>query len=249
MLEPRFFNLRVSTRHPPSVIGQHVAFTCIADDGSFIYCKHDVNGQPVRASEWFATRLADHLGLPTAACFIIDDPETNESYFGSRQVPSIADRFEVADFLNRVHRNELDQIGSWPGQFLAMLRAYDMFVDNPDRAPDNFILQRNGGRTNLVPIDYASARLLKGTVDTFPVESERTILVGNVHQRLHGTHVESAIELVERIGATPRSVVDGIFSEMPESWLNDRQRGIFDGFWTDGRKDRRIANLRRALNG
>lgn len=249
MLEPRLFNLRVSTRHPNAVNGQHLAFTCIADDGSFIYCKDDANGHPARASEWVGTRLANHLGIPTAACFIIDDVESGESFFGSRQVPSVGDRFEVADFLGRSHRNELGQAGTFPGQFLAMLHAFDLFLDNPDRAPDNFILQRDGGRTNLIPIDYASARLIRATADTFPVESERTISVGNLHRKLHGSHLESAMEMVERIGAIPASIVDDIFNEMPECWLSDRQRGNFDGFWTDGRKDRRIALLRRALNG
>jgi hypothetical protein len=226
-----------------------LAFGCIADDGAYYYCKIDTDNHPARAADWFGTRFASHLGLPTAQCAIIEDAEDGMEYFGSRLVPSLADRIAVGDFLLRPHNNELGQPGSWPGQFLSMLDALDRFLDNPDRGSDNFVLTRDGPQTNLCPIDLASARLFDCTTDGFPVERERTIFVGKQYRRIHGRHTESAMEMLDRIAAVPAATVLNFLNEMPDTWLNARQRGNFYDFWTDGRKEQRLKNLRSALSG
>lgn len=247
--QPQLFHRRVSTRLPDSVKGQHLAFTCITDDGGFYFCKEDRNGHPARATEWLATRLARHVGIPTAECAVVEDAETGEQFFGSKRVPSIADSFAVSDFLNTPHSNELGGVGLWPGQFLAMLRAFDHFIDNPDRGPHNFVLARDGSQTNLCPIDFASARLFQCTADRFPLESERTIFVGKLHRLIHGHHPESAGEMLNRLAAVPASVVNGFLEEMPESWLTDHHRGALNEFWSDGRRDQRLKNLHAELSG
>ena len=248
-VQSRLFHRRVSTRLLDSVQGQHLAFTCVADDGSYFFCKEDRNGHPARATDWFATRLARHIGIPTADCAIVEDGETGEEFFGSKRVPSMADRFAVADFLGSPHTNELGGVGTWPGQFLAMLRAYDLFIDNPDRGPDNFVLIRDGSQTNLCPIDFASARIFQCTTDGFPLERDRTIFVGNAHKLIHGPHAESAVEMLKRLAAVPAGIVNCFLAEMPEAWLSGHQRGMFNDFWSDGRKDQRLKNLHAALSG
>jgi len=248
--QQRLFHRRISTRLPDSVVGRHLAFACIADDGGYFFCKVDAGDQhPARAAEWLSSRLARHVGLPTADCAIIEDLVDGTDYFGSKRLPSISDRFAVADFLDQPHRDELGQIGSFPGQFLAMLRAFDLFIDNPDRGHDNFVLTRDGLQTNLCPIDFASARLFDCTTDRFPVAGERTNFVGNFHQRVHGRHLESAVEMLDRIAAVPASTVNNFLNEMPESWLSDQKRGNFYEFWSDDRKEQRLKNLHIALSG
>jgi hypothetical protein len=243
------FHRRVSTRLPDAVQGRHLAFTCFTDDGSYFFCKEDRDGHPARATDWFATRLARHLGIPTAECAIIEDSETGEEFFGSRRLPSVADRFAVAEFLARPRNNELGGPGTWPGQFLAMLRAYDLFIDNPDRGPENFVLSRDGSHTNLCPIDYASARLFRCSTDHFPLDHERTIFVGKAHELIHGPHRESAVEMLNRLAGVPAGIINGILGEMPETWLTDQQRGTFSEFWSAGPKDQRLQNLRTVLSG
>jgi hypothetical protein len=248
-VQSRLFHRRVSTRFPNAAQGRHLAFGCIADDGWYFYCKEDRDGLPVRATEWMATRLARLCGIATADCAIIEDPSTGEELFGSRQPDSVADRFTVAAFLSQTHTNELGEVSLWPGQYLARLRALDMFIDNPDRGNDNFVLARDGLQTNLCAIDFGSARLFRCTTDAFPVESERTISVGKLHQQIHGSHLDSAVEMLEQLARIPADIVRSILNELPDSWLSESQRGTFNGFWSDGRKEQRIKNLRSALSG
>jgi hypothetical protein len=248
-IQARLFHRRVSTRFPDAAVGQHLAFGCIADDGNYFYCKDDLDGRLVRATEWIATRLARQVGIATAECVIIEDMESGRQLFGSKQLPSMADRFAVADYLSRPHPNELGDVGTWPGQYLAMLSAYDLFIDNPDRGHDNFVLARDGLQANLCAIDFGSARLLDCTIDRFPVESEATIFVGRLHQQIHGSHRGSALEMVEKLSRVPAAFVETILGEMPDDWLSETHRGTFNGFWSDGRKEQRLANLRSVLSG
>ncbi len=243
------FQRRVSTRLPDAVRGQHLAFGCIADDGRYYYCKEDRNGHPARASEWLATRLARAVDLPTVECAVVLDPDTGEEFFGSRQVELVADFFSVRDFLSRPNTDELGGHGAFPGQFLTELRTFDLFVDNPDRGPDNFVLVRDGLLTNLCPIDFASARLIECTTDGFPLETERTIFVGKLHQELHGSHPEFVEKMLEKLAAISVTTVRKILGEMPDLWLTVHQRGKIDEFWSDGRRDQRLKNLRAALSG
>jgi hypothetical protein len=234
---------------PDAVSGRHLAFGCIADDGNYFFCKMDADGQPARATEWLATRLARHVGLPTADCAIVEDLDEGLDYFGSKLVPSISDKFAVTEFLTKRHQNELGQAANFPGQFLAMLRTFDLFIDNPDRGPDNFVLVRDGLQTNLCPIDFASARLFDCTIDRFPVAGERTNFVGQHYRRIHGDHLESAVEMLDRISAVPAATVVNFLNEMPDTWLNARQLGDIHEFWSDGRREQRLKNLRSALSG
>jgi hypothetical protein len=247
--QARLFHRHVSTRFPDAVQGRHLAFGCIADDGAYFYCKDDLDGAPARAAEWVCTRLARTLGLPTADCAILLDPENGRELFGSKRLPSIADSFAVANFLSSPHKNELGEPGHFPGQYLARVRAFDMFIDNPDRGSDNFVLVRDGLQTNLCPNDFGSARLFRCTTDAFPVETERTVSVGKLHQLIHGPHLASAMEMLKELERVPATLIQSFLQEMPESWLSESQRGTFSGFWTNGQKEQRIAKLRSALTG
>jgi len=220
----------------------------MADDGHYFFCKEDLDGHPVRASEWLATRLAARVGIAAADCAVMTDDD-GETYFASKLVPSMADRVILDQFLMTPRPNELGQPGNWPGEYLAMLRAFDQFVDNPDRGNDNFILSREGARTNLCAIDFGSAHLIRGSIDQFPVESDRTMLVGKLHQRIHGVHINAAMEMLGRIAVIPAAAVETIVTEMPESWLSERQRGNLYDFWSSDRREKRIATLRAALTG
>lgn len=246
-LEPTLFNRRVSTRYPDAMVGRHLAFGCIADDGTYFYCKQDIDAHPARATEWIATRIADRVGIIVPPCAVLEDD--GRTYFGSQEITSLADQTTLDNFLLNPQRNELLQPSPWPGEYLAMLRAFDRFMDNPDRCPSNFLLANNGFSRNLCAIDFASARLLDCAADRFPVESEATMFVGRLHERIHGVFPEAAREMLGRIASIPASVVEGILGEMPSSWLSERQRGNFDAFWSDGRRRQRIDNLRASIGG
>jgi hypothetical protein len=243
--QTRLFHRRVTTPLPAQPNGQHVGFRCWTDDGLY-YCKDDQAGLFIRSTEWIATQLAHHLGIATAQCAIIET-EDGQTYFGSRSPLSVADEVEVSRMLSLPATGELGQPLSWLGQYLAGLRVFDMFIDNPDRSVRNFILDRDGTFARLCAIDFASARLLMLPIDRFPVASEPTIFVGNILRKTHGSHADSANEMLDRIAAIPPSVVEHILKEIPEDWLPGDIRGKVNAFWSSGDLKARVACLREHL--
>lgn len=243
--QSRLFHRRVTAVLPAQPNGQHVGFRCWTDDG-FYYCKDDQFGQYIRSIEWLATQLAQHLGIATAQCAIIEAKD-GQTYFGSRSPASVADDVETSRMLSLPATGELGQPLPWLGQYLAGLRVFDLFIDNPDRSVRNFILDRDGTFARLCAIDFASARLLKFPIDRFPVASEPTIFVGNILRKTHGSHADSANEMLERIASIPPSVVDQILNQIPEDWLPQDIRGKMNAFWSGGDLKARVACLREHL--
>jgi hypothetical protein len=238
-----FLNRRVSTRLPRFPNGKDIDFRCFADDGALYYCKDDKDGRPLRAIEWILTKLAEHLGLSVADCAVIEDDD-GRTYFGSKSPSSVAAQVEVSRYMGSPVRGELGQPLPWLGQYLARLWAYDLFVDNPDRCLPNFILDQDGQPRRLRAIDFASARLMDFSTDRFPVESEHTVWVGRVVRKTHGPHLDSALEMIDRIAAVPLNEIDQIVGRMPSDWFSVDQREGLSGFWSEGRRLDRIARLR-----
>ncbi len=245
--EPSLFYRRISTELPGFPNGQHISFRCITSDGSMFYCKDDRDGRPVRAVEWIATKLADHLGLSVAEAAIIEDDRGN-TFFGSKSPRSLANQDEVFRHLTTPATGELGQPIPWLGQYLASLNAFDCFIDNPDRTLNNFILDNDGYPRRLRAIDFASARLIDFSAERFPVESENTVLVGRVVRDIHGAHAASGLEMLDRIAAVPLRKVQEIVEPMPNDWLTTNQREGLSEFWVHGGRTDRISRLRALLS-
>lgn len=234
---------RISTVLSYEPVGRDISFRCFAADGGPYYCKEDRDFRPIRATEWVSTMLAQHVGIAVADPAVLEDDELN-TFFGSKGPTSVASDREVELLLNRPSRNELGQAGLWPGQYLASLFAFDMFVGNPDRCIRNFVLDRSAAPHRLCAIDFASAHLIGCTADRFPVESDHTVWVGRAWQKTHGTHFESAQEMLDRLAAVPWSVMDRIVQQMPIDWLDPAQREGLIKFWEGGVRLERISRLR-----
>jgi hypothetical protein len=232
-IQKSMFNVRVSTILPNPPIGQHHSMLCIGEDGRTYHCKEDVGHMRIRATEWIATRLADHIGISVADCAIIEGFQ-GESYFGSREPISLGAEHEFEHFLNVVSRDETGRRHSWIGQYFARVWAFDLFVDNPDRLLRNFILDRDGSVARLRAIDFASARFLKVPDTNFPVATDNTSIVGKAVRNRYGAHCDAAFELLERIRAVPPGVIEGFIREMPDDWLPADQMGGFVEVWSNG---------------
>lgn len=239
-------NVRISTTYPANPVGQDIALQCIGEDGHFYFGKTDRDGRPIRATEWIATKLAEHLGISVADCAVLES-DAGETLFGSRCPTSVADQMELDHFINTAAKNELGQPASWLGQYFARVSAFDLFVDNPDRNLRNFVLERDGTARRLRAIDFASARLIDFSTDRFPFDFDNTIRIGKFIRARHGSHQSSAIEMLERIGAVPPEVVRGILTNMPEEWLSNDQMEAFIEVWSDGRRNQRLSHLRALI--
>lgn len=240
------FNIRVSTVLPAYPIGQDLAFVCIGDDGRTYYCKSDRNGFPIRATEWIATQLANHLGLSVADAVVLENND-GATFFGSRAPFSLAAEMQLGHFFNVAAKDELGRPSQWLGRFLAQIWAFDIFIDNPDRNLRNFILDQDGQMVRLRAIDFASARFLMRADTNFPIASESTSIVGRIIRTRHGAHREAGIEMLDRIDAIPSGVIAGILSGMPDDWLLEDQIGRLIKAWSDDRLRERTAKARALI--
>ena len=239
------FNVRVSTKLPAFPNGQDIAFHCIADDGAVYFCKGDHAGRSIRATEWICTKLADHLGLSVADCAVVEDD--GDTFFGSRSPQSLADRFELDRVLRSAAVDEVGRPATWLGQMLAQIWAFDLFVSNPDRNLQNFILDRDGQVGQIRAIDFASAPLFPFPLGKFPIASTPTVTIGTLVRTIHGSHKPAAFEILDRIGAVPPSAIESIVSKMPTDWLSQDQMGGICEVWSDGRNQKRVSELKALI--
>lgn len=235
--------LRTRIRHiyPSRPTNKHIRFHCTAFDERTYYCKDDADGRPIRATEWISQSLALHLGIAVAEFQIIE--HEGETFFGSREAISTADIFKVRDYLSREQQNELGET-DWFGRWLSRLYALDMFLNNPDRGMNNFVLE-NG--SSLRAIDFADSRLEDITSERFPVATSNTVCNVKFIENVHGFSLDSAREMIERIRVIPVSVIDGIIGGMPNDWMVDDQKQQIHEAWASGRISHRLSALRAGL--
>lgn len=243
-LENQLFARRTRIVYP-APNGADVVFTCHDHNGDFFYCKGDQRGRPVRATELICTRLAERLGIRTAPCAIVE--HDGDTYFGSQQELSPADRFAVADYLTTPQTNELGQSSHFPGEYLAQLNALDIFLSNPDRGTHNFLLVKDGAIQRICAIDFADADLAGLSSHRFPVANSPTVSVGNRLRGIHGPFTDSAVEMVDRIAALPKDVFTRLVNEVPDEWLTQEKRGGLNEIWSSPGFHSRVAILRASL--
>ncbi len=241
------FHVRVGTPLPTFGNGKDIAFPCIGDDGNTYYCKGDSRGLPLRAIEWTCHSLAKHVGLSVADYAIVAN-DNGETYFGSKSPKNvIAARFELENALRLAANDEVGRPVPWVGQYLSQLFAFDHFVCNPDRDTQNIILDKDNSPHLIRAIDFADAELLPFPVGKSLIETAPTVRVGKHLRAQYGTHKPIALEMLERIGAVPQSVIAGMLGQMPEDWLSEDQAGDFVEVWSDGRCEKRINELKTLI--
>ena len=238
------FNVRVSTRLPGFPNGNDIQFHCFGDDGHVYYCKTDSNGRLIRATEWIAYSLAQHLGLSVADYAILEDND-GETYFGSRSPKSVvSDQFALERFMRDASKDEVGHPSSWIGQMLARQWAFDLFIGNPDRTLQNFILDQDGRVGQIRAIDFASASLIPLLSGKFPIDDDATIRIGRFVRAQFGVHKAAAFELLDRIEAVPLSTLEEMIAAMPCEWLSRDQASEFKKVWANGQRTDRLNQLR-----
>jgi hypothetical protein len=246
--QQELFPLTLTGFLPELPKGSHLEF--VADvGGSRFYCKRDKNGLPIRATEWFATSLAQHLNIPVPDFAPILNPENGEVLFGSKGTWGTASDVAVKTFLTTPQSYD-GAIGGetpWLGSHLSRLYVYDLFVGNPDRQLCNFLLVSESGVRRLLAFDFASANLSELGGANFPVAQSPTISVGRQLRKLHGFDPKSATEMLDWIVAVPDTVVEKVLATMPEDWLSESEKGRISGLWSDGTIGTRLAALRSGL--
>lgn len=240
------FPKRASTIYPGRPNGADIAFICAAAEGGTYYCKTDNGARPARATEWFGQCLAKHIGISVPEFTVIEDND-GETYFGSLSHTSTASQTHLTSFLLKPNVDELRRRLPWPGRYLSGLYSLDMFLANPDRDFTNFVLVQEGSVSRLCAIDFAAADLVQLTGQQFPIAHTRTVLVGKILRDRHGFFADSALEMVDRIAAVPRQVVEGFVGEIPADWLSEPRRKEICAGWSGPSFQNRLSALRAGI--
>lgn len=230
------FPRRIHTVLPHSGNSKDLLLQGIADDDQIYFLKHDANGKPEMASEWIGTKISERIGVAVAECSPIQSPD-GRIVFGSRKVAGVADAIETASFMTTPTVDELGQGEGFPGSYLSMVHALDMFLKNVDRHYGNFVSVRDGSSRRLYAIDFGRSLFWDWPLNGFPVGNDQTVVVGRRLRRLHKFDKNAAQSVVELIRNVPGSVVEQMISEMPDGWLSPRLADEFMTFWNgDGRQ-------------
>ncbi|PAV92612.1 hypothetical protein WR25_06382 [Diploscapter pachys] len=245
--EPSLFPVRASTIYPAPPNGADILFHCEGDRGGTYYCKGDHSGRQIRATEWFFTHLAHHVGFATPECAIVERRDANTSFFGSRQIASPASAMELHNLLMTPQRGELGQPSSWPGAYLSQLYAFDLFAGNWDRSIQNFLLQNEGFTRRLCVFDFASCSLEGLAAIKFPVASDPTVRIGKFLRLRHGFFPKAAIEMIDRLAAIPAETITRFLSLMPDDWMSAEQKESICELWSKHQIASRLAALRSGL--
>jgi hypothetical protein len=175
------------------------------------------------------TRLAAALNIRTPGWAIIEHDA--ETYFGSLSEPSSALPFEARDYLTTPQHNELGQMSHFPGEFLAELLAFDLFIGNSDRGLNNFLVLRDGSFPPICAVDFADGEVGNLASGRFPVATSPTVIVGKRLAAIHGSFARSAVGMVDRIAALPAHVFTRLVRDVPSDWLSADRKGDLDAVW------------------
>lgn len=241
------FPARITTRYPSSPIGKDYAFLCEAGNDGTFHCKGDKSNKLVRANEWIAQSLTHHLGIPVPEFRVIEDAD-GETFFGSREIISTALQSDVVHFLSYAQLDETGRASEWLGRQLSGLTAVDLFLSNPDRTMQNFVFVLDGAMRRLCAIDFADVDLKDLTSDRFPIVGTNTMRHGRFLRSKHGFFVESALEMIDRIEAVPRGLIEGILRDMPDDWMTGDQRNDIVDAWSGKQIAARLSALRAGIS-
>ena len=199
------------------------------------------------ASEWLATRIADRIGIAVAPCCAIQTLD-QRLVFGSQAVATLADRVETARYLTTPTIDELGKGESFPGSFISMVMAFDLFVNNGDRHLAQFVSTPSATGRHLYAIDFGRSLFWDWPLIGLPTGESQTIVVGRQLRRLHRFDLNAAQSIIEGIRSLPGNVVEQMTSDMPQDWLPQRLVDEFLSFWRRGGRDRRCTQVAAELN-
>lgn len=243
------FRIKLVTREFPPT-GAQIDVIGRGGDGYRYFCKRDQAGLPIRMREAVFSRLFSRLGIatPEFAAVSYDEDEAN-SLFGSREHRSTSTNMVRKKFLRTERRDELGRPLEYPTGMFSGVYAADLFVGNPDRSADNFVLHVESERTfRLCPIDFSMANLgVIGHSNKFPVERSETVQVGRDLRKVHMFCESSAFQMVDEIASVTKDEFAGFFRDLPPEWIDPVEREVLHEFWGSQKMFDKLQKLKAGL--
>ncbi len=235
----RLFRLTIRRVEPAEFGSADCKAMGVGDDGLLYIIKRTSDAHPlVPVSEYICTKLALMVKLPVAPCFIAELPD-GDLAFASREEGGVLDYFAALQLLctPAVLARHIPT--------LSRFFAYDVFVQNVDRHPGNFLLRQSRLGEVLLGIDFSRALLVEG----WPSRRPPLPLCNTVHTKRRLEQIEpflsaEAVALVERLGALDDDWLRHTLCEVPDVWLDATVRRQLTKWWRTSRL-KRIRLLRR----
>ena len=203
---------------------------------------------PCRMREAFFSQLASEVNLAPPDFRIVEDEETGETFFGSRQMPSTAADFERIRFLRTERKDELGRHLPFPSRWFSQLYAFDLFIGNGDRSAANIIGISEGRTMALRPTDFSAGELAVCGLTDFPHGKSETVQVARTLRTVHSFFADSAIQMLDQLKAVPASVVQTFFEAIPSEWIDVGERERIREIWSGSQLDKRLEALRAGLS-
>lgn len=218
-----------------------------ADDQHYYYVKSDAHGQPVRASEWICTHLAEdvHIGAPAP---MVIELRNGNVVFGSRRIAQVSDLLTTANYLTTPTLTNAGTATNGLQNILSSIFAFDLFVNNVDRHFGNYLTVEDHGVRRLYAFDFSRALFCHWPFSGFPRGDCKTRECGKLIRMLHGFDLTAALDTLDRIAGLAPNTLQVFISRMPADWLPEATRTAFVDWWSNGGRAARLADLRRGIS-
>ncbi|MBT1732031.1 hypothetical protein KK088_07020 [Enterobacter asburiae] len=253
--EPRpLFGLEIEEWTPPNGATGHLRSFAIANDGLEYAVKSIQDGQVsnlsvqspelVPAAEWLSSKLAEACGLPSPPCRILLEPESNQYVFGSRiDLAAYRGALEVPQWRNLLENSDFHM-----RKQLWAIYAFDQFIYNVDRHVNNYLYVENRQKTVAIQaFDFSMSGLVMGwpnrTGTLLLPDNSKTALVWTIIKTVIGSdpaYLKSAENILLKLSSMDISVIKGILSGMPDTWLPVLRREALLSWWDSQEKQDRI---------
>jgi hypothetical protein len=219
----------------------------IADDQHHYYVKGDAHGRLVRASEWICTHLAEdvHIGAPPP---MVIEMKSGDVVFGSRRIAQVSDLVTTAAFLTSPTLSNANPPATGLQPLLSSIYALDMFINNDDRHPGNYLTVEDQGVRRLYAFDFSRSLFWHWPFQSFPAMPCNTLNWGRVIRSLHGFDQSAAQDTLDRIEGLAPDTLQGFIRRMPADWLPKDVNAAFMDWWSNGGRATRLTDLRKGIS-
>jgi hypothetical protein len=239
------FPLRIIRMDPRGLgLGAHAAGRCRCEDG-FDYVLKDGSAHATTPhDEWLCTQLATRVGIACPPCALIRDGAGGH-YFGSR----IEGGLMKDPWWESIARGDMDLDIVAP--VLTRILAFDFFVHNDDRHLLNYVARDTDSGWGLHAVDFSRAWTFHGfPPPALPFRPQaNTVFAHRELKQIIGDFVDVGVaaDLLDKLAATPASVLERIINDHPPEWLSPQMRDTILGWWDSAEKAKRIESIRKGI--
>jgi hypothetical protein len=218
---------------------------CRCDDGCDYVVKNGSKSPCTPRGEWFCTRLAEMVGIPSPPCTVIEQDD-GVLAFGSRWEGGVA-RDSWWDMVKKGDIALTDVSAA-----LSRIYAFDHFVHNEDRHLKNFLVREQRSGWLVLAFDYSRAWLWNGMpLPPLPFQADKkTIMARRYLCQELGEYIDKSEtdRTLKRLAEIQDSQILHVINGHPKPWLSSGQRDTIVTWWNSNDRTERIEQIRQGIH-